>query len=243
MKTKSLVKLCLISAIGSLLITKSALAIDDLDWTGFHLAGGIGYGMLSQNSYATVSSVPVTATETSGGKGWLARVGLGYNYELSSCFVIGAFADYDFTNLIGRQNFPGLVGHEKQKNAWYLGGLVGYPFTPFTLAFIDAGYTGAHFDKINYFVAISGGSPTGLTLASHTYNGWFFGLGMETLLAVRQCSSLFLRTEYRYSHFGTANIPLNGSADGVTASGIGERSRVSGQNVTVSINWAFLKPT
>lgn len=230
----------MISATSSLLFTGTALATEDLDWTGFHIAGGIGYGMIAQNSYVTENSIPITATETSGGKGWLGRVSAGYNYQLPNCFVVGAFADYDFMDLSGQQNFPGLVGREIQNGAWYVGGLMGYVFNPFTMGFIDAGYTGTHFKKVDYFIALSEGGPASLTLESHTYNGWFLGIGMETLLATLKCSELFLRTEYRYSKYGTANIPINTDiALDFDIGDAGLRSRVAGQTVMTSISWAI----
>jgi outer membrane immunogenic protein len=229
--------LLMISIVCGLFIIKPAQAIDNVNWTGFHVAGGVGYGMLIQNAYVTETSVPITAKETAGARGWLGRVGAGYNYQLPNCFVVGAFGDYDVMELSGQQDFPGAVGRERQTGAWYVGGLMGYKFTPLTLAFIDAGYTGTRLSKVDYLIAISGGGPAGFALKHQTYDGWFLGLGMETLLVALKSSELLLRTEYRYSKYGTENIPIIGVP--FVVGDVGLRSRIAGQTVITSLNWAI----
>jgi len=214
--------------------------MDNIDWTGFRLGAGLGYGMLNQNSYVTDNTVPVTAKETAGAQGWLGRVSAGYNFQFPNCLVLGLLADYDFMNVRGYQDFPGLVGTEKQKNAWYAGALAGLRVTPHTLAFIDGGYTQTRLSAVDYNLAISLGGPTGLQLASHTYKGGFFGLGMETLVGSFYACDLFLRTEYRYSKYDTANLEFNGSIAGIGVSDeIGLRSRLSTQTAVVSLNLAI----
>lgn len=233
-------KISTIFVVSACFMTTPALAMEDLNWTGFHVAAGIGYGMFKQNSYLTEASVPITDTEAAGGKGWLGRLSLGYNYQLPNCFVIGAFADYDFMGVRGRHDAADIVGREKQTGAWYLGGLIGYPFTPLTLVFIDVGYVGTHFDKVNYDSVVRGETFAGsITLPSHTYNGWFFGLGMETFLATYGCSDFFLRTEYRYSGYGTANLPLTIATPDAGIGDAGIRSRLSGQTAIISLSWMF----
>ena len=49
----------------------------------------------------------------------------------------------------------------------------------------------------------------------HTYNGWFLGGGTETSLAFSCCrSGLFLRSEYRFSSFSEADLPVLSPASG-----------------------------
>ena len=53
--------------------------------------------------------VPVTAGETdTGGKGWFGTVQVGCDYQFADRWVIGAFADYDFSSLKGNFQPTGL---------------------------------------------------------------------------------------------------------------------------------------
>src|SRR5262245_15337074 len=51
-----------------------------------------------------------------GGKGWLGRVGIGYDYQFASHIVAGLFGDYDFSSLKGtiQDQNPFLAGEIKQ---------------------------------------------------------------------------------------------------------------------------------
>lgn len=249
------------SIISSSLLTTPSFAGDmgpiktqnDPNWTGFHINVGGGYGMFNHNSYISgpgsgptvppylpVGVIgPITAVQTAGGKGGLGRLGGGYDYQFFQRFVVGGFADYDFMNPSGLQAFPGVVGKIEQNRAWYVGGLLGYTFTPSTLTFIDAGYTGTHLSSVNYSIAIAGGGPVGLTLDPQTFHGWFLGLGLETLLTSWKSSNLFLRAEYRYSGYGSENTSFTGGASSsfVVPAGITLPSKVSTQTAAMSLVW------
>jgi outer membrane immunogenic protein len=69
-------------------------------WSGCYISGGAGYGMWRQDRYgeSDPGHVQLTAESSSGGSGWLGRVGAGCDYQIAPSFVIGAFADYDFMN-------------------------------------------------------------------------------------------------------------------------------------------------
>ena len=82
----------------------------------------------------------------SGGEGWLGRLGGGCDYQtplFNNRFVIGAFADYDFTDLSGtfRDSNVENFGREKESGAWAVGARIGYLVTPSLLAYFDGGYT------------------------------------------------------------------------------------------------------
>jgi outer membrane immunogenic protein len=49
------------------------------NWTGCYLEGGGGFGLYNQDSHseATAGLVPIGVQVTSGGRGWLGRVGGG----------------------------------------------------------------------------------------------------------------------------------------------------------------------
>ena len=60
--------------------------------------------------------------------------------------------------------------------------------------------------------ASSFGGPTVAFIGSHTYNGWFLGGGTEIALSglfgLPLPPGLFWRSEYRYSSFNSANLPI-----------------------------------
>src|SRR6516164_1184690 len=85
-------------------------------FTGCWLGGGVGYGLFDQESTAFDTfdnfhflGAQLTDTFSNAGRGWLGRVGGGCDYQFSGFggpfggqgFVIGAFADYDWTNIHG----------------------------------------------------------------------------------------------------------------------------------------------
>jgi outer membrane immunogenic protein len=203
------------------------------NWSGCYINGGVGYGFFRQDhsTQAALTGVPITPTVSTGGEGWLGRVGGGCDYEFASRFVIGAFADYDFMNLRGTFQDPFFLdtGREKQKSAWSAGGRVGYLVTPELLTFISGGFTAARFDAINFEF------NTGLSYPSHTYHGWFIGTGYEYALnsiPFLPINGLFWRTEYRFSSYRAADLALN---NGVFSS----HMQKDVQTVTSGLVWRF----
>ena len=88
-------------------------------WTGCYLSGGGGYGFLT-NDHDQIQTGPTLdgnfpngtltqANTTTGGRGWYGTVGGGCDYQFGSGgpglfggnFLIGAFADYSFTDVTG----------------------------------------------------------------------------------------------------------------------------------------------
>jgi len=132
-------------------------------WTGCYVGGGGGgHGLWNQENTGFIDGpprVPFTATTTAGGsrlsrdRGRRLRLsvsGWGWN------FVVGAFADYDWSSIKGKLNPPaaiGLVGDEKESSAWAVGGRVGWLAFPSLLTYFTGGYTQATFDRTNLSVA------------------------------------------------------------------------------------------
>ena len=74
---------------------------------------------------------PMAVSNNNGGRGWFGTVQAGCDYQAGSSFVIGAFADYDFSGIKGDMAVPVAtwVGEEKLKSSWAAGGRVGWlPF-------------------------------------------------------------------------------------------------------------------
>jgi hypothetical protein len=200
------------------------------NWTGCYIAGGGGYAMWTQDSFLqNAAGLATSSTITNGGKGWFGMGQAGCDYEFhmplfsfwSPDIVIGAFGDYDPSSITGTSSTPTLagfgtqVGREKNSSAWFVGGRAGVLVTPRFLTYFDGGYTQARFDQVNYTVFTFGGNiPSGASLAAQTYNGWFLGSGFEYAFDFLPIPGLFLKTEYRYSQYSSANVPFILTATG-----------------------------
>jgi outer membrane immunogenic protein len=215
-------------------------------FTGCYVNGGAGYGLWNIDHFSNTDGF-TTNTATSGGRGWLGTVGGGCDYQFSpasgwwSNWAVGAFADYDFMDL--HRNFQesseGGIGDAKEKSAWAVGGRIGYLVTPNVFTYWNGGYTETRFDQINLSDLDGDGTPVG-SIGSHTYHGWFIGGGTEIALSglfgLPLPSGLFWRSEYRFSSFSSADLPL------LDASGFG-RGTINMhpyvQTITTSLVWKF----
>jgi outer membrane immunogenic protein len=216
-------------------------------WSGCYLEGGGGYGLYNQDSHSelTATGAPIGVQVTNGGRGWLGRVGAGCDYQagqfLVGNIVLGAFGEYDFMNLHGTYSDPSgpVTANEKESNAWYAGGRIGYAVTPAFLTYFDGGYTQTRFNQLNFNTPF--GVPTGVDVARTTYNGWFLGGGTETSLAGLLPGlphGLFLRSEYRYSSYSSKDDPILITATGAPL-GVSEHMQKFVQTITTSLIWKF----
>jgi outer membrane immunogenic protein len=215
-------------------------------WSGCYIDGGGGYGMWDADHYGTNAVVgPFDLPSTSGGRGWLGRVGAGCDYQVAPKWIIGAFGDYDFENIHGNlvdtAGVPGgALVNEKENWSWAAGARLGYVLAPGILTYVDGGWTETHFQQ-NAFVNATTGAPTAFTLAGQRYNGWFLGSGFETSVSdylPGLPNGLFLRTEYRFSSFSSKNDPVL-PTPGPTAVGAAENIHPYVQTVTTSLVWKF----
>jgi outer membrane immunogenic protein len=196
------------------------------NWTGFWISGGFGYG-LAQYQHSAYNLAPpvanglqVSTGQDASGKGWLGKVGIGYDYQFMGNFVLGAFADADWSNIEGQYSIntigvPGgliaasnLTGQLKNDYSWAVGARIGYVALPGLLTYFNAGYTQAHFEGTSFLNTNNPVAPlaTGISLGSHTRSGWFLGGGTE--YAVSQLPGLFWKNEVRYSDFGSKTHSL-----------------------------------
>jgi outer membrane immunogenic protein len=204
-------------------------------WTGCYISGGGGFGLASNSHDQVVTGPPngggtafpvgqpTSLTEATGGKGWLGIVGGGCDYQfaptiLGGNFVIGAFADYTWSNIHGQTTtFAHYfndgsaevgVGDLNNDSSWAVGGRIGYviPSLPQLLTYFSGGYSQAHFQGVSYVNTLPPviGANTGLNLPSHLYNGWFLGGGTE--YGFNWLPGLFLKTEYRYYSYDSATL-------------------------------------
>lgn len=224
-----------------------------VSWTGCYIDGGVGYGMWNQDNSLTAPiigtpAVVTTATTTSGGRGWLGRVGGGCDYQFGQRWVIGAFADYDFMNLTGSNNPNelGVIGpltsplsaNMKESSAVYAGARLGYLITPSVLGYVDGGWTEARFTQGGLFQTVNG-NAIGLNYPNYNTNGWFIGGGYEYNLSdIIPIQGLFWRTEYRFAQYDKRNLSEVITATGVPDGNI-EHSQAFVQTITSSLVWRF----
>jgi outer membrane immunogenic protein len=224
-------------------------------WTGCYLGAGGGGGMYTNDSYLVTSppsavlGVRASSDLTQGGRGWLATVQGGCDYQFAGTgFVIGAFADGDWTNIRGDHtgDQPVVVGlgatdRQTLNWQWAVGGRLGYEVLPSLLTFFTAGYTEAEFSGATYRTqgigAFGAGPLTGDHINSHTYRGWFIGAGDEYSLA-KWLPGLFWKTEYRYSRFDRQDIPVLFNATNLPI-GFAERTRFDVQTVRSELVYRF----
>jgi outer membrane immunogenic protein len=216
-------------------------------FTGCYVNGGAGYGLWNIDHSGQVDGFQVTTETTSGGRGWLGRVGGGCDYQFGpgtgfwGNWVVGAFADYDFMDLHKnfQSSFGGFAGEEKEKSAWAVGGRIGYLVTPNVFTYWNGGYTQSRFDQINLSDVVD--SDPVASIGSHTYNGWFIGGGTEIALSglfgLPLPTGLFWRSEYRYSSFNSADLPL--ISNGANVTGFSEHMTPFVQTITTSLVYKF----
>src|SRR5690242_1933585 len=174
----------------------------------------------------------------------LVQGGCDYQFPLfGQTVVIGAFADYDWSNIKGDAvvspegagTFGDARAFEKQSSAWAAGGRIGWVALPQLLVFASAGGTQAHFDQLNLIAGLTGASNFGIFIPAHTYSGYFIGTGYEYAFAF--LPGLFWKTEYRWSNFGSDRLPdffSSGVPTGFTHS-----YHVQEQAVLSSLIWRF----
>jgi outer membrane immunogenic protein len=191
------------------------------NWTGFYLSGGFGYGLWAADTYTTVApgspTAPASYEYRQGGKGWLGRVGLGFDYQFNPRIVAGVFGDFDFSSIEGTIIDPAtaLAGQIKQTQSWAVGARAGWLFSPNVLGYWTAGYTNARFSSAAMHDGGLGliappGAFTGDSTPSFRAGGWFLGGGTEVALSGFG-GGLFWRTEYRYAYYGDQTLSDTGS--------------------------------
>ena len=215
------------------------------NWTGCYVGGGGGYAFWQQDSFSTTANgVPLTASQSNGGKGWFGQGQVGCDYQFTAPLfgvqtVIGAFGDIAGGSINGSSSFPGFTGSERESSTWAVGGRAGVLVTPRFLTYFDGGFTQARFDGVNYNFAFAGGGPAGLSLAAQTYNGWFIGTGFEYAFTWLPINGLFLKTEFRYSQYGGNGVSVPITAASGVPTGLALNSQKATEFVSTELVYRF----
>jgi outer membrane immunogenic protein len=197
-----------------------AAPLPTVNWSGFYLGLGGGYGMYSLETSQSAAGVPITNPYDTGGQGFFGTAIAGFDWQFTNRIVAGVFADYDFAaNIEGNQWDPVFITTEKLKlsSAWSVGGRAGWLVSPAVFSYFTAGYTQADFKAgTDTRLAFAPFPPlAGLGLEKNTYGGYFVGAGVEAMFA----PGWFVRGEYRYSMYDTENVNtlVNGVPTGLTS--------------------------
>jgi outer membrane immunogenic protein len=189
-------------------------------WSGIYLGAAGGYGhAATRDDYSENDGGDVFSSSFSGqsAQGGLLRVMLGVDRQIRDKFVLGAFVDFDWTDISlsykanSGGNADAAIDDELTMEwQWSIGGRAGYLFTPTTMLYFLAGFTQAHFKSDGWYdIYNSGDVLPGKSGA--TFNGFVAGFGMETYIG----HGLFVRGEMRYSEFDGQTIN-SGELNGVT---------------------------
>ena len=181
-------------------------------WTGFYIFGGGGGGLWDSDTsvVTTGTGAPIVGiNQKQGGDGWYGTVGAGYDWQFSSSWVAGIFADGQFGSLKGsiQDQSAFLVGQEKMRDAWAVGARVGYLVAPNVLSYVNGGYSGSSWSGTTLLDSRSG-LPSGFHTNSFDRNGWFVGGGVENSLNIFGIAApgWFMKTEYRAAVYDKKNI-------------------------------------
>jgi outer membrane immunogenic protein len=188
-------------------------------WTGFYIFGGAGGGLwdADSNVLSTATGAPKTINQRMGGDGWYGTVGAGYDWQTSSSWVFGLFADGQFGSIRGsiNDNSAGLTGIQKLRDTWAAGARLGYLVAPNVLSYVNGGYTGSEWSTTS--LGPTTGAPFVTTTPSFQRSGFFVGGGVENNLNIFGITApgWFMKTEYRAAYYDRATLPETTIATGL----------------------------
>ncbi len=192
------------------------------NWTGFYVGAGVGGAFATHDLSAkdvleqrNGGVVQVLDAERlfhlhNGDGRFFGTVTLGYDQLVSSHWLAGVFADYDFGN---RDNdsriaaigpFTDIHVSNGNNHAWSIGGRLGFLSSPSTLLYVSAGWTQI---SVEGDLSVTVGDTQFRRSFDRDRDGWFVGAGIETQLGWLG-SNWSLRGEYRFSQFNDDNSRL-----------------------------------
>jgi outer membrane immunogenic protein len=177
-------------------------AAPSASWTGFYLGAGGGGGLadtnttLNKKDWGDWNSEENYAGSGSGSGGFgTLQIGADYQFR-SSPFVVGAFADFDFSGVSsdlallsvkGGTRFPGTLDFD---NVWTTGGRAGFLVTPKVLLYGLVAYTHTEATANSQYLEAS---------KDMSFDGVAVGGGVDFRLS----GNWFMKLEYRYAQYGS----------------------------------------
>jgi outer membrane immunogenic protein len=170
-------------------------------WNGLYLGLGIGVGSVDHEISADSGVIGNFATIDFGGEGAIGTVQIGYDRTFGDRFLIGAFLDYDFSDV--KTDVDIIVGNSVTlEHSWSLGIRLGYLVNPDTLVYGLLAYTQAEFDTDGILLGFTDFDD---------FDGITVGGGLETRLH----GNWYLKGEYRYTEFDDEGIFSTGALGGI----------------------------
>jgi outer membrane immunogenic protein len=178
------------------------------DWNQIYLSAGVGADALTDDgriSSPNGQGHVLYGGPVGGDVGW--EVSAGIDAQLGQMFVVGAFANLDWSNIdtSGTFHSDSTTVHASAfdlKNAWTVGGRVGVLVTPSTLAYGLLGYSWFDFDNLRVSAVDSssdgGGEGFSARVNEPVRNGITVGGGIEQKIT----PDLSLKAEYRFTDLG-----------------------------------------
>jgi outer membrane immunogenic protein len=174
-------------------------------WTGFYVGLNAGYGGDKFRYPFDVGRVSGEASLTSSGP--LGGAQIGYNWQMGNGFVIGAEADYTFTNIKGKLDISASNGGDS------LSASVGSKLTSFGTVRARAGYAwdralfyvtgGWAYGRVESDAVVSFNQFNALDLSRKVnQSGWTAGAGVEYAFT----NNISMKTEYLYVDLGKNDL-------------------------------------
>lgn len=159
-----------------------AKASEPPKWTGCY--GGASIGMAATKTELSAFGASIDGL---GGDGVTAGVNGGCDIQFER-FLVGAFAQYTWTDADFKLSLPGGSFTAGLDQAWAVGGRAGVLITNSTLAYLLGAYTEA--------------KATSNLVTLPDFRGYIVGGGMETMIT----TNVGVKLEYQYSKFDSASI-------------------------------------
>ncbi|MCF6100338.1 outer membrane protein [Mesorhizobium muleiense] len=196
MTSKRFAKSLLLGAVSVLALGSASHAADALvsvvetsafNWSGIYVGFGVGAGA---NVHELSSDfLPGFSLNGIGGEGVYGELTVGYDYMVSPRFLIGGLLDAHIGNIETTLDVAGLEASVQETYGFDAGLRAGYLFTPNTLGYVLGGYSWQKYEL---------DTNAGFDL-DWDQSGYFVGAGVETAIN----SNWTIKTEYRYTRFGT----------------------------------------
>jgi outer membrane immunogenic protein len=170
--------------------------VSGYNWSGLYVGAGIGVGAVVHGLNFDIDGTEVVDFNGIGGEGFRGEISIGYDYQISPRFVVGAFADAHYGNIGPELNASPLIDADLENVYGFdVGGRVGYVLNPTTLGYVLGGYAWQHFELDGDF----GGTPFDF---EEDRDGYVLGVGMETVIS----GGWTLKGEYRYAYYGDDTV-------------------------------------
>lgn len=185
-------------AAGTALASAPAFAQDTAPvepFSGFHVEALAGYDVTKAGSSVDDDS---SIDNDQSIDGLLYGVGAGYDFRAGN-LVFGPEAEVTWSTAKTKfqdGDFEGFgIGNVKTNRDLYVGGRLGYAFSPSTMVYAKAGYTNAKFDAR---------SSDGTIVSNQDIDtdGWRVGAGLEQAVS----NNVFAKLEYRYSNYKKGEV-------------------------------------